>query len=109
MKILFVVAAAVLALGLLVNLVMTRTAWAPIRPLRLLGAALICIAVSASLASIAVETFVQVRCDPAKACDYASPLEGGLLLTALWLAVYAGAYLVTAQLVARLQRGRGRA
>lgn len=106
MKILAIATAAILVIGLLVNVWMLHMARNPLTPSRVGLAALVCIAVSAGLATAAMRFFWGSRCDPPATCDYASLLEGGMTWPAMWLSIYAVTYLVTARLLAHVQRRR---
>lgn len=108
MKILVLVGALLLVLGVVTNVLTIRAAGGPLHPARLLMSVVSCIVLSTLAATGALRLILQMHCDASTPCDYAGPLEGGLTLSAVWLAFYVITYPIAAMLIARLRRAPDR-
>jgi hypothetical protein len=103
-KYLAIAAAAIVLMGLLVNVWMLHAARKRLTPSRVGQAALVSILSSVALATGVVHLLWTSRCDAMPSCDYSGLLEGEMTWPGIWLVIYAAGYLAVASLVARLQR-----
>jgi hypothetical protein len=58
------------------------------------------------IASVALTALVRAGCEDQQPCEYGSFVEGGVVLAALWLAIYSVVYLAAALVIARHQARR---